>query len=194
MHRPGPVIKRGSGQAQERTLAADAELGVVVIDQFAQFTGVRAAETIFEPLQHHLQPTNLLEQLGLLGLSVLLVLAFVGTGEQLTGAIEGLPLPLAHLDWVDGVVGGDFLDCLAATDRLHGTLAMNSGLWVRRLLIGGSLDQGRYPASEVNDGVCPEKPSHLTLWLFLGSRHHLSLHLPDLPPVVEGDHMDAQFF
>ena len=41
------------------------------------------------------------------------------------------------------------------------TLALNSGLWVRRLLIGGSPFQGRYPASEVNDGTCPEKPDHL---------------------------------
>ncbi len=41
------------------------------------------------------------------------------------------------------------------------TLALNSGLWVRRLLIGGSPFQGRDPASEVNDGGCPEKPDHL---------------------------------
>jgi len=34
---------------------------------------------------------------------------------------------------------------------------------VRRLLIGGSPFQGRYPASEVNDGACPEKPIHLNL-------------------------------
>ena len=32
---------------------------------------------------------------------------------------------------------------------------------MRRLLIAGSPDQGRYPASEVNDGACPEKPVHL---------------------------------
>jgi hypothetical protein len=32
---------------------------------------------------------------------------------------------------------------------------------VRRLLIGGSPFQGRCPASEVNDGDCPEKPDHL---------------------------------
>ena len=43
------------------------------------------------------------------------------------------------------------------------TLALNSGLWVRRLLIGGSADQGRYPASQVNDGACPEKPVHLSV-------------------------------
>jgi len=41
------------------------------------------------------------------------------------------------------------------------TLALNSGLWVRRLLIGGSPDQGRCPASEVNDVACPEKPVHI---------------------------------
>jgi len=32
---------------------------------------------------------------------------------------------------------------------------------VRRLLFGGSPVQGRYPASEVNNGPCPEKPVHL---------------------------------
>jgi len=32
---------------------------------------------------------------------------------------------------------------------------------VRRLLIGGSPDQGRIPASELNDGACPEKTVHL---------------------------------
>ena len=49
------------------------------------------------------------------------------------------------------------------------TLSLNSGLWVRRLLNsfgegfanGGSPDQGRCPASEVNDGACPEKPVQL---------------------------------
>jgi hypothetical protein len=47
------------------------------------------------------------------------------------------------------------------------TLALNSGLWVRRLLIGGSPFQGRCPASEVNDGGCPEKPDHLIYLLSL---------------------------
>ena len=45
------------------------------------------------------------------------------------------------------------------------TLALNSGLWVRRLLMGGSPVQGRYPASEVNDGACPDKPVRLWDWL-----------------------------
>lgn len=41
------------------------------------------------------------------------------------------------------------------------TLALNSGLWLRRLLISGSPFQGRYPASKVNDGPYPEKTDHL---------------------------------
>ena len=36
-HRRGLVLQRGSGQAQERILAADAELGVAWIDQLALF-------------------------------------------------------------------------------------------------------------------------------------------------------------
>jgi len=59
------------------------------------------------------------------------------------------------------------------------TLALNSGLWVRRLLIGGSPVQGRYPASEVNDGTCPEKPVHLTL---RAVRQRLRVPVRALPP------------
>jgi len=60
------------------------------------------------------------EQLSLFGLTFLLVLALLASGEQLAGAIEELLLPLAQLDRVDGVISGDFLDRLAATNRLHG--------------------------------------------------------------------------
>jgi hypothetical protein len=42
------------------------------------------------------------------------------------------------------------------------TRALNSGLWVRRLLMGGSPHEERYPSSEVTDGACPEKPVQLT--------------------------------
>jgi hypothetical protein len=40
-------------------------------------------------------------------------------------------------------------------------LALHSGLWDRRLRMGGSPFQGRYPASQVNDGPCPERPDQL---------------------------------
>ena len=57
---------------------------------------------------------------------------------------------------MDGVIGCDLLDRFAAIDRLHGGPGLELGLWVRRLLIGGSPFQGRYPDSAVNDGACPE--------------------------------------
>jgi hypothetical protein len=90
----------------------------------------RASEQLrlfFEPLQLHLQLADLLEQLGLLGLALAGVLALLTPGEQLTGAIQELPLPLADLDRVDGVIGGDLLDGLAATDRLHGDSGLELG-------------------------------------------------------------------
>ncbi|MCX5951474.1 MAG: hypothetical protein NT158_10070 [Cyanobacteria bacterium] len=55
------------------------------------FTGITAAETFFEPLQLHLQPADLLEQLCLLGLPVLLVLGLLAPGKQLACSIEQLP-------------------------------------------------------------------------------------------------------
>jgi len=60
-------------------------------------------------------------------LGVLFVLALVCSGEQLTGAIQELPLPLARLDRLDAVVGADLLVRLAATDRLHGDSGLELG-------------------------------------------------------------------
>ncbi len=81
-------------------MTADAELGVVVVDQLAEFTGITGTETFFEPLQLHLQPPDLLEQLRFLGLPLLLVLGLLTPCEQLAGAVEQLPLPLTDLDRV----------------------------------------------------------------------------------------------
>ena len=74
-----------------------------------------------------LELSDLLEQLGLFGLALAGVLALLTPGEQLTGAIQQLALPLAHLNRVNGVISGDLLDRLAATDRLHGDLGLELG-------------------------------------------------------------------
>ena len=110
-----------------------------------------------------MQAITLLEQLSFLGLALLLVLALLASRKQLTGTVQQLLLPLTHLNRLDGVIGGDLLDRLAATDRLHGDLGLEFGT------VGAALAheweppfQGRYPASEVNDGTCPGKPEHLT--------------------------------
>ena len=100
---------------------------MVVIDQIAQFMGVRAAEIFFEPLQLHLQAAYLLKQLCLFGLAFFLVLALAAPCEQLTGTIQKLTLPLTDLNRVDGMISGDLLDRLAATDRLHGDSGLKFG-------------------------------------------------------------------
>ena len=135
---------------------------MVWIDQLAQFMGVKAVEIFFQPLQLHLQLADLLEQLSLLDLALLFDLVLLASRKQLTGTVQQLLLPLAHLNRVDGVIGGDLLDRLAATDRLHGDSGLEFGT------VGAALAhewetpfQGRYPASEVNDGTCPEKPDQL---------------------------------
>jgi hypothetical protein len=126
-HRDGLVIEGRSGQSEQLTLARDAEFWVVVIDQLAQCMGITAAETFFEPLQFHLQPADLLEQLRLFGLAFLFVLCLLASGEQLAGALQQLPLPLAHPDGMDRMISGDLLDRLSATDRLHGDLGLELG-------------------------------------------------------------------
>jgi hypothetical protein len=81
----------------------------------------------FQPLQLHLELADLLEQLSLLGLALVLGLRLVATGEQVAGTLQQLLLPLAHLDRVHRVVGGDLLERLATTDRLHGDPGLELG-------------------------------------------------------------------
>jgi hypothetical protein len=71
-----------------------------------------------------LELADLLEELSLLGLNLLFVLALATPCEQLAGAIQQLQLPLAHLDRVNGVISSDLLDRLATTDRFHGDLGL----------------------------------------------------------------------
>jgi hypothetical protein len=54
-------------------------------------------------------------------------LGLLAPGEQPTGSVQQLPLPLAQLDGVDGVIGGDLLDGLATTDHLHGNPGLELG-------------------------------------------------------------------
>jgi hypothetical protein len=54
------------------------------------------------------------------------------------------------------VISSDLLDRLAATDRLDGDSGLEFGT------VGFGACSRRYPASEVEDGACPEKPIHLT--------------------------------
>ena len=105
-----------------------------------------------------------MEQFSFLGLALLLVLAFLASRQQLTATIQQLLLPLIHLNRVDDVIGDDLLDRLAATDRRVGDSGLEFGTMGAALAHGWEPPfQGRYPASEVNDGTCSEKQDQLTL-------------------------------
>ena len=123
----------------------------------------------FKPLQLHLELSDLLEQLSFLGLALLIGLCFLSAGEKLTGTLQQLFLPLAHLDRVNGVIGGNLLECLATTDRLHG----DSGLELRAMgaafAMGGNPLSGAVHRLNVNDGTSPEKPDHLNPPALIGA-------------------------
>ena len=109
-----------------------------VMDQLSPFTSVRLTEVLFEPFQLYLELPDLLKQPSHNGLAFLLVLALLAFAVQLTGTIQQLALQLTFLESMDGVMSHGLPDRFAATDRPMATLPLNSELWLRRLLIGGS--------------------------------------------------------
>src|SRR5450432_2410312 len=67
----------------------------------------------FEPLQFHLEPSDLLEQLSLAGLGVRRGRLGVGRpGEESLGPGEEVLLPAMDERWVDAVVPGQLVDRL----------------------------------------------------------------------------------
>ena len=74
----------------------------------------------------------------LLGVHLLLLLALFASRKQITGTIQQLLLPLIHLNRVDGMIGGDLLDRLAATVLLHGDSGLEFGTMHAALLMNGS--------------------------------------------------------
>jgi hypothetical protein len=71
-------------------------------------------------------------------------------------------VPLAHLDWVHRVVGGNLLECLTTADRLHGDVGHELRAVGSAFALGWEPpSQGRCPASQVNDGPCLKNPDHL---------------------------------
>ncbi len=89
------------------------------------------------PLQFHLQPPDLLEELSLLSLPLVLVFAFLPPDKQLAGAVHQLPLALSHQDPKDGVSGSDSWMVLRPLIVSIATFCLYSELWVWCLLIGG---------------------------------------------------------
>ena len=98
---------------------------------------------------------------------VVLGLRFLVAGEQFTGTLQQLLLPLAHLDRGNLVIGGDLLECLTTTESLHGDFGLElravgaayAQILRTRLRLGRDPFSWAVPRLEVNDGPCPGKPS-----------------------------------
>jgi hypothetical protein len=77
----------------------------------------------------------------------------IDPGQQLADAIEGVALPIPHLDRMDGVVPSNLLQCLAVNDRLHGVSSLQLLSAGASLLMSGSPLLGVVPPSEVTMGT-----------------------------------------
>ena len=82
-----------------------------------------AGSAFFQPLDLHVEPADLLEELGLPGQRVVLV-ATATIAEEGLGAVEELLLPLTDLDRVDPVGLGELGEGLVLLGGLDGDLGL----------------------------------------------------------------------
>src|SRR5258708_15669068 len=76
-------------------------------------------EFFFEPLEIHLEPADLLEEFGGIGLIAGLG-GLAGVGEEGLGTVEQSLLPVADEGRMDAVLGGQFAGGAVALDRRPG--------------------------------------------------------------------------
>src|SRR5882672_8430797 len=92
---------------------------------------VELANFFFEPLQLHLQPADLLVEF---------LLAFLRlrgvrlAGEHLGQPLRGFLLPLADLDWMHAMPGGDRVNRLDALQGIKSNLGFELGTVLTSLL------------------------------------------------------------
>jgi hypothetical protein len=130
MHHPGAEVRFGGlDQAIHSLLGAGLIQSISTVDGRDQpadaVHGNHKSRGFYETLQFHLQPSDLLEKLCFICFVLIFISAILFPAEQLAGGFQQLPLSLLDLDEVNGVIGADLLDRLAATDCLHGALALH---------------------------------------------------------------------
>ena len=96
----------------------------------ARFWSTAAGKPFLQPLDLHVEPADLLEELGLPSQGVVLV-ATATIAEEGLGAVEELLLPLTDLDGMDLICLGEFGD----GPGLLGGLQGNLGLEGRRMAL-----------------------------------------------------------
>src|SRR2546423_6755439 len=89
----------------------------------ARWASTEAGRFFFEPVQFHLEPADLLVELGLDGL-VVLGSGLAAVAEQVLGASQELLLPGVDQGGVDGVLAGQLVDRLVSLEGRQGHLGL----------------------------------------------------------------------
>src|SRR5262249_22638706 len=107
---------------------------------------LEAGDFFFQPLELHLEPADLLVELGLDRLA-LVAIAAAAVAEERLDAVEELLLPLADLDRVDLIRRGELRQGLG----LLGGLESDLGLEARRVSLPGPLHDAPRDGTEIFD-------------------------------------------
>src|SRR6516165_373215 len=94
-----------------------------------------AGNFFFQPLDLHVEPSDLLVELGLDG-QALVSLAAAAVAEERFDAVEELLLPLADLDWVDLEGPRQLGQGPGRLDGLQGDLGLEGGRMALRTSVG----------------------------------------------------------
>src|SRR5271155_3464066 len=92
----------------------------------ARLRSTAAGKPFFQPLNFHVEPADLLEELGLAGL-FLLMFATTAVAKQGLDVVQELLLPLADLDRMDLERLGEFRSGLGLLGGLQGDFRLEGG-------------------------------------------------------------------
>jgi hypothetical protein len=114
----GRVVERGAIQPEQLPLPADADGRRAQFDH-RPFSLTGIGQLVFQPLQCHLEPTDLLLEFPLPFLVLALVVSAI-VAEYRAPHLQQLALPLADLVWMHAVLAGQFIDRLQPLRGLPG--------------------------------------------------------------------------
>src|SRR5829696_7323757 len=125
----------------------------------SRLRSTEAGNPFFQPLDLHVEPADLLVQLGLHGLP-LLALALAAVAEQALGAVEELLLPLADLDGMDLERLGELGDGLGLLGGLRGDLGFEGAGWPLGWAGHDEPRDGSATSDQYNIPSCPVSGVH----------------------------------
>src|SRR5215217_7432066 len=127
----------------------------------SRLRSTEAGSPFFQPLDLHVEPADLLVQLGLHGLPFL-ALTLPAVAEQALGPVEELLLPLADLDGMDLERLGEFGDGLGLLGGLQGDLGLEGGRVALACAGHDAPRDGSATSDQYNIPSCPVSGVHFS--------------------------------